>query len=120
MPDKPSRREFVKTISIAGAAAVAGGVVGYAAGNGIPGSTPKALARIDKDGFLIIEDPELIVLVDSVYQNQLQAVADGRATEPGLRAKYIASGLPVNILCRPNCDPKVSPVIRPDSTGAPQ
>lgn len=111
MDEPSSRRDFVKTLSTLGVAAVAGGVVGYAV-KGTKSEAPSPArglgVRVDESGFIVVEDPELIAVIDSVFQDQEKAVREGRATERGLRLKYVVNSqmgkvVPINLLCVPGC-----------------
>lgn len=131
MSDETGRRQFVKTLTVAGAAAVAGGVVGYVVGKGGPKAEPapepapepksaSAAVSIDKDGFVVIENPDIAAIMSKVYQAQEEAVRLGNARQRGLRLRIrqIAKTPPINVLCEPRneCGPMTPLPCYPDST----
>jgi hypothetical protein len=74
MTDKSSRREFLRTVTLAGAAAAAGGVAGCAA----------VKVAIRENGVIVIKDPELIRLFHDAYIEQAGRVRAGTSNRKGI------------------------------------
>lgn len=121
MAENSSRREFLRTVSLAGVAVVAGSATGCAgskpSGETAPitgGTTkispshstpPKACAHVDPEGYVVIDDPDLARMLDRAWHDQQRAVKDLVGDRQGIRLKYTVEstdcpgGHVVNNLC---------------------
>ena len=86
MTDKSSRREFLRTVTLAGAAAAAGGVPGCAA----------VKVAIKENGVIVIKDPELIRMFHDAYNDQVAAIKRGESNRTGIRFRVPPVPQPAN------------------------
>jgi hypothetical protein len=86
MTEKSSRREFLRSVSLAGAAVAIAGGAGCAKPPEVQSRKPQI--RMENDSTIVIEDPELIAALDRIYHSQ---EAQGKVDRPGsagIRTKF--------------------------------
>lgn len=91
MSEPSSRREFLRTMTLAGATAAIAGVAGCSATNREVGEIQIGDMEVDKDGRIVITDPELIKQLDTQYHAQERRGKAQKSDALGLKVTFVVT-----------------------------